>query len=325
MTALQAGQGGARNRVTAMAVALRAPVTRWAVVGAASLSLGCYVMACWLAAGDVGLTMGDRRRIGFGSLVFLRAVEAGTVLLVVAICVGLAVQWRRQRRLTCEAALFAGYATTFWLDPLLNYGRSHIYIGVASVHMDSWGRFIPGWHSTHGADQIEAVFGNSAGYPALLTPFLLLTWLLRGTAAGSQQRPRLVVLVTVLLASTLVAAVFDSLWVPAHVYAFPHRFDAVTLFPGAWYRISLATDVVLGVFLFAIPWWHRYTQAAHGPDAGIWRGTDRLPAWARTPARVLATVGLVHLCFAGIGLTFWLLDLLPGQSGAGAVPPPGFV
>lgn len=121
----------------------RAPVVAWAALGALALALEVWVLARWaLDSGlhpipDRGSVSGVRGAVLWIWQALVVSVLAASAWYAVRTC-------RREGRMSMFAALFVGYLTAFWLDPLANLQRQAISYTDAALHVVAWGPYLPG-------------------------------------------------------------------------------------------------------------------------------------------------------------------------------------
>lgn len=299
------------------------PVAGWAAAGVLLLSIGASVMVRWLAAGGVGLSVGDVSSLGAVRRVVLWGVQGIVVVCVAGIAVWAVRQYRREHRLTFDIALCLGFLSSFWLDPIVKFRHPGLLYDRALVHVPTWGPFIPWWSSPNADRQIESVLATGIGYLVPFGWFLVTAGVIRLIVL---RRPQLLSRVrfpfVVLGVSVLLDIPFEMASILSGVYGYGAVFPALTLFSGQWYELPLYITFIMGLFWFAIPCLVRFRYAARGPESTILRGLGRFPAGLRPAVQTLAAIGLINTCTLAMYLTFWLISLIGTQTPAPPAPFP---
>ncbi|GGV51863.1 spirocyclase AveC family protein [Streptomyces spectabilis] len=301
----------------------RRPVLYFAAAGILSPLMGAYVMVRWLTTDGFHPRTGDTSALSTADQIKVWAGQGGVLLIAVALIVCAVLHCRRHRTYTFEAALCTGYASVFWMGPLLQFRHHGTLYNPATIHVPTWGPHIPGWSSPDAASQIEPLFGAGVGFLTsgiwpVVTAFAVWLVLLR-------RRPHLSG-IRFILAAVAVGAVVDVvlewLWILSGVWSYPAGFPALTLAAGAWYQMPVYYAVIMGLLWATVPYlvWRHYSQ--HGPGSTITRGVHRLPSRLHTTARTLAGIGFINVCALSIAASYWLVSLIPGQQWPDSFPFP---
>jgi hypothetical protein len=112
-----------------------------AVLGGGFLLVQAWVLGSWLADGPRSIT---EFRVHEGKAwVAAIVLQAGAVVLALAMLAHLVRSCRRERRLTFDAKLCIAMALTAWLDVLPNVARPLWMLSSEFVNVSSWGGHLP--------------------------------------------------------------------------------------------------------------------------------------------------------------------------------------
>ncbi|WP_169813873.1 spirocyclase AveC family protein [Nocardia pseudobrasiliensis] len=223
--------------------------------------------------------------------------------LILIVIIGLAGHFFRVSRETGHptflAMLCLAFGTTFWQDPIVNFGHPRYMSNRYALNVTTWGQFIPGWHSSD-SRQAETILAGSG-----LTYFVLVLWILiplaflnlltrraqHGLASWSFLR-----VVTVTVPVGLVTEfIVESLWLRTGSFAYVGVNKTFAIFGGHWYQLPLV-NLFIAPIIITLPSILLIWQAQRGDgQIWIWNGCERMTPWASIGFRLLATVGFANL------------------------------
>lgn len=270
---------GKQRRVAA------APAVFWAAVGAIFLGFAAWVLVRWILGGGLhqvpaGGQMSPARTVVLWIVQgIIIAADVGIAGLIIR-------RARREGRIGFDAALFFGYLSAFWMDPVADDRNLVVTFNPHALNVSSWGSYLPGWHGPAG--QAETIFSAGVFAYALLAFWAWLPWLF--VCWITKQRPqwgstRTLVLTAVVAVAT--EAVLEIAWVLTGMYSWQSG-APFALFGGHWYQVPLFELLLIPLLISAPPVIILYRAKRAGADAWPVRGTNR------TWLRVLATAGFVQ-------------------------------
>ncbi|WP_172388110.1 spirocyclase AveC family protein [Streptomyces sp. MNP-20] len=307
-------------RSTARAHPQRHAATAWAAVGLAFLAFQAWVFARWLADGNLHAVRPAGHHISTGRQIFLWSLQATVALALIACAVHVVRQCRRQGRITYDAALFTGYLTTAWQDPILNYTGLAVLENRYALNLTSWGPYLPGWHGQPG-QAVTVLAGSGAAYGLFILWYWIGTFIL---ARIPRRRPRWRPLT--LLAATVLACLCAGLvvvpWTLAGAWSWTSAFAGPVLFAGHWYQVPLAELVLLPLLCTTPVVWMAALAREHTTEPHLFRGSEHWTPHTRPAVRLLAGIGLAN---ATVFLYYASIALLTTGGGTPAPDTPGFL
>ncbi|MFC5143523.1 spirocyclase AveC family protein [Streptomyces aureoversilis] len=145
----------------------RTPAFAWAAVGAVFLAAQTWVIGRWLAGGGPDQKVTGAYGISQTRRTVLTVCELA-VIAAVAVCAAWIIRdLRRKRHVTVHAALFLGYGTAHWMDPVLNYSGWGFANNRSVHHVAGWGPFLPGWSGPEASPQ-PLIYATGLFFPLLI-------------------------------------------------------------------------------------------------------------------------------------------------------------
>lgn len=289
------------------------PPVLLAAFGAACVLFQAWVFARWAAGGNL-----HSYPFNGDMPTYLKISTQVLQVLVAAACVALIVLCRRQSRaaghVTLMTTLTAGWALAFWADPYIALHTHLISNNRYGINYPTWGPYLPGWDGPLPQPQ---TFLENGMYP------LLVIWIWIGLAIArllrarrpQWSRARVAGLATVILFP--VDIVLEQAYIRAAGFGYARAMPYVTLFEGQWYQLPLTAATTM-TLLVAPPIVVMAVYARPGREVWMLEGSLSLPHRAQPWIRLLAGVGLVHVCMVGfVVLTqlytplTYLIDLPP--------------
>ncbi|MFD3523095.1 spirocyclase AveC family protein [Streptomyces sp. NPDC058653] len=279
-------------------------MTAWAALGVICLVAQAWVLGRWLF--DGGLLTLSWNAAEDVSTVRRWVFVAGQCAIVAG--VGGCAVWivrdaLRRGEVTVHAALFLGYGTAHWLDPVLNWDRGGFANNHATVHVAGWGPYLPGWHGPDTLPQ-PLLYATGLFFPLLILWIWagagMVRWLRRRRPRWGRARLALALLAPV----AVMDAVAESLLIRTGAYSYAGAAPELSLFGGHWYQFPIA-EMVLSAALFVIPTvlLTGIADTSHR-GGGLFQGdTFRRPG-LRVAVRLLSGIGYAHL-----SLLLWLTSV----------------
>jgi len=292
----------------------RSPVVAWGALGAASAVLVVVVMVQWIADG-VGSVDPGPDAFGGWKLVLLRLSEWGQFAAFVAI-MWFVVGRRLVRResLGFDAYFVLGALLLNFWDVMDNYWTFAFQYNAHHLNVESWGGYIPGWHSDGAREwavPIGFVFGayTWAFYLAVVMGCRVLDWARRTRPAW----PRWAGFLLVFLTSAVLCAVSENLYLRIEAFANIRTPSQLTVWNSEPHGWPLYNPVLFGLTWTALTWL-RWSVNGDGLSA-VERGATRLaflPERMRATVRFLAVFAFLEVAY--LGLYFLPFNLLAAQA-----------
>ena len=279
---------------------VRSPVVFWAGLGVLFLVVEIWVLARWALTGGLHpVPARDEISPGRTTTFWVCQILIAVVLLGSAWYVTR--QSRKQGRVSAFAALFAGGATAFWLDPLYNFQQHVRVLPTHVLNVSTWGPSIPGWHGPAPEHQAEnAVMSSGLVYGLVFWWIVLTLLVIRYTA---RKRPNWGP-IRLAMVGAAAAAIIDLLIEIPFLQTGGYSWGISTnlgLFTGHWYQGPVFDNIIWGVVVCMPPAMMCHLASRKGTDVRFLRGSDRVVP------RLLAGVGLAQLTLmvniAAIALT----------------------
>lgn len=293
---------------------LMTPVTAWASAGALFLLVGGCVIGRWTASGGFSLGTRGLDSLSTGRQITLWASQGTVAILTVTLILWAVRQWRREKQLTFDVALYLGYLSQFWMDPLQNLRHVRVMFNAAALHTPTWGPYIPGWSSPGQEGQIQGIFSGWFGYSMGAAWLFVFSTIIRRTLLA--YRPQLSgirFVLAILSIATVLDLLMESFWIHAGGYLYAEGWPPLTLFSGRWYQLPLYRTVLVAVFWVSIPYLARHYYLRNGSGMVVLRGIQGIPARWRSTVQALAVIGLLDCCILSIHLLVSLTSLIGGQ------------
>jgi hypothetical protein len=271
------------------------PVQYLALVGAALVCLQVWTWVSWLASGPAPITRWrDPEDV---SWYVARVYETLMVIAVVYVSVTVIRGCRRERRLTLDAMMVIGGASTLFWDPMVNWLQPNFMYSSQWLNLNTWVGHVPGIPNPYGGLMPQPVFIMLI-YPFGLVLFAMI--LTRLMTALRTRWPRLsnfqLVALTAVGAFGICAALEGPVFY-TDLWALPGAPDEFALF-GARHRFPYA-EYLTTTMVFASLGVLRFFRNDRGQSL-VERGLDRLPPGRRTVFSVFATIGWMNLALIAL-------------------------
>jgi hypothetical protein len=304
----------------------------WSVLGGIFLVLQIYAYAAWITSPDFRPTLPGPdpipplvRYSTIGYEIFAMATLIPALIWFVH---GI---WR-SGKIDTTRAMMVGWLSAYWLDPFLSFLRPMFLYNASAFNYGCWCRFIPFWHTPHGARIAEPLLIIAPSYFYTFTATALIAlWAMK---QARRQWPGIGIL-------GLALAGFVGIWLTMEILdvvatrfmgldAWLGSFRAVSLWAGTAYQFPIYELV-----LFPAPFVACAFLLYH-VDAGGYTVIERGVAgagggqWRRNGLRLLTFIAfcnlmnLIYTTSMGIaataadpwpaGVPSWLMD---GQCGTG--------
>ncbi|MFF4948656.1 spirocyclase AveC family protein [Streptomyces chattanoogensis] len=270
-----------------------APSVIWAAVGAVFLTFQAWVIGRWLADGEVSSISPPRHGISPAQETVFWICQTVVVLAVILCGWWIIRDARRKRQITIHAALFLGYGTAQWMDPIMNYAHWGFANNNATLNVVSWGPYLPGWS---GPDRMPQPLTYATG---LFFPLLIL-WIWPSLALATKLTvlrpqwgwPKLAA--ALLLPVMAIDVIAETLLIRTGSYAYVGASPEFSLFGGHWYQLPFAEVVLLPV-AFVVPTVLLIVTARNrGHEIVLFAGTEQMKGASRVWVRLLSGMGFVH-------------------------------
>jgi hypothetical protein len=310
----------ALTEATSSTSTAKAPVKKWAVLGAACLTFQAYIFVAWLTSGQATRIPNGPTPVPTWHTVVMYSFWCVSVLLYLFCVYWVIVRpWRRDHRFNTDALIGLALVISLWFhDPMCNFFNNWVTFTTVLPNWGNWAAQIPG---------IQAHNAHLMAIPVVVTPSVYLYWALPVMCAScwlmrkvKARWPRINAL-GLLAICWSVNFTFDLLaeigWVRLGYYVYPGATKAFTLFHGKYYQLPVYFPAAAAMILTG--WaWLRYRRDDRGLTF-VERGSaqmTRLSPPKRTFVRWLAIVGYLNL------IIFVVFDVPMGWLGRYAEPWP---
>ncbi|MGW2317391.1 spirocyclase AveC family protein [Streptomyces sp. NPDC001680] len=273
------------------------------MAGAVFLAVQTWVIGRWLAAAGPTQKITSSYEISQTRRTVLTVCELAVIAAVAACAVWIIRDMRRKGHVSIHAALFLGYGTAHWMDPILNYGGWGFANNRYVHHVNSWGPFLPGWRGPEVSPQ-PLIYATGLFFPLLIG----LVWITLAVAVKiSTLHPhwgRARIAAAVVVPTMMVDVLAESLIIRSGAYAYVGAPPQLSLFGGHWYQIPL-TELILWPVVFAIPTVMLIlSPRMTGQEVAIFAGTPPSGGIRHGAVRLLAGIGFAH-----VTLLIWLVGV----------------
>jgi Spirocyclase AveC-like len=283
------------------------PVQYLALVGVALAALEVWTWASWLAAGPRPVTRW--RDSADPSWYAARVYEGLMVLAVIGVSVAVVRGVRRERRLTLDAMMVIGGASTLFWDPMVNWLQPNFLYSSNWLNLNTWVCHVPAVPNPDGCAMPQPVF------IMLIYPFGLVLFAMVLTRLMSWMRSRWPGLTTFrLVASTFVAAglicvVLEAPMFLLHLWALPGAPAEFALFGDA-HRFAWA-EYLTTTLVFGLLGVLRYFRDDKGRSL-VERNLGHLTPGRRALTSVFATIAYMN----GTLILLIACQVIPGMHAA---------
>ncbi|MBB5120224.1 hypothetical protein AF335_17335 [Streptomyces eurocidicus] len=271
------------------------PATVWAVLGAAYAVFQIQLFTRWAANG--GLTSGPERDFHISTARATAALvfQGIAVVAILAIAIYVLRECLRRRTVTLNAAVFIGFNSLIWQDPLFDCVRAFVVFNRSVPYVSTWGPYLPGWNNPDAKLLIEPILAPSGLIMGILILWVwgqmaLTTWLTRTRPAWSGIR----LWTVAVLFGLIVNVVLESLFIVTGMWAYTATTPGTTVFAGHWYQLNLLHALLIAVTVptpITVMWFHAHRK---GRAPHIFRGSETLRPAVRGAVRLLAGVGYLN-------------------------------
>ncbi|MBC2878043.1 MULTISPECIES: spirocyclase AveC family protein [Streptomyces] len=151
-----------------------------------------------------------------------------------------------------EDALYFGFFTCFWLDPLTNYWELGYVVNRYALNVTTWGPYFPGWNSPDSSSQAVTIFAAGGLAWGLGPVWILIPWaIVRRLTENRPHWGMYRVLVVALLGSALAELILEAPWALTGTYRWRVG-GSWDLFAGHWYHVPLF-EIALASIVFSVP------------------------------------------------------------------------
>lgn len=280
------------------------PVLVWATIGAGFLLMAVYVFTAWFVTGEATPTPTGADPVPTATKIWVRAFEALSVSVALAGIIHAVRSSRRLRGLSFDAMLLIGFATSYWLDPLVNYVRPAFFYNTYFVNLGSWVERIPGWISPNGSRFPEPLLFTFGAYVWMMWVAVLFCWAVRRAARRWPHAGKIKLFLSGFGIIAALDCFLEIMFLRTELIAYPGTIHGLSYAGGHTYQFPLYEPLLAGAVWSAagaLRYWHN--------DKGqsvVERGVDRVGGSNRvqTALRTLAVVGFVQTCFLLYAIPF---------------------
>ncbi|GGM14744.1 hypothetical protein GCM10010129_68650 [Streptomyces fumigatiscleroticus] len=299
----ESGNPAAATRRMCVRPLCRTPAFAWAVAGTVFLAVQMWVLGRWLAAAGPTRKITSTYEISRTRCTVLTVCESAVIAAVAVLAVWIIRDMRRKGHVTIHAALFLGYGTAHWMDPLLNYGGWGFANNRYVHHLAGWGPFLPGWSGPEVSPQ-PLVYATGLFFPLLIG----WVWIILAIAVKiSELRPhwgRARIAAAVVVPAMMLDVLAESLIIRSGAYAYVGAPPELSLFGGHWYQIPL-TQLILCPVVFVVPTVVLIMRPRMtGQEVAVFAGTSPSGGIRHGAVRLLAGIGFAH-----VTLLIWLVGV----------------
>ncbi|GHE14672.1 spirocyclase AveC family protein [Streptomyces alanosinicus] len=279
------------------------PAAAWATTGTAFLAVQTWVIVRWLADGDVSPTRPPEYGLSPARQAVFTTGEVAVVLAVIVCAWWIIRDLRRKGQVTIHAALFIGYGSAHWMDPVMNYRHWGFANTNATLHVTSWAPYLPGWSGPERLPQ-PLIFATGLFFPLLILWIWLALGLAHKLAALRPHWGRLRLAAALLPPVMALDAIAESLLIHVGAFAYVGASPRYSLFGGHWYQLPLAEPLLCSV-LFVLPTALLIVTAqTQGREVPLFSGTQHMAGTRRVWMRLLSGIGFTHMT-----LLLWLVAI----------------
>lgn len=277
----------------------RTPVVVWAGLGILSIAVMVWILGRWIIHGGLHSASASGYQISTENKVISWAAQVVIVVVVLTCGWFLFRASRKQGRMTFYSLLFVGYGTTFWMDPIFNWGHLRFTQNRYALNVATWGPYIPGWHSDYSGGQVESLITGGGlayllGFLWIAVPVAVLDLIGRRFPTWQMGRLNLFqATIIIFVTAALFDLVLETVAVRTGAYSYTGA-AGPALFAGHWYQYPLSVLAYAIVLTIPAGLLIRYSRRGR-QDVWILKGSDRLPERACPWMRLLAGIGFANL------------------------------
>ncbi|WP_280391299.1 spirocyclase AveC family protein [Nocardia brasiliensis] len=285
-----------------------APAFVWAGIGALFAVAELWVLGRWAADGVHAVPAGGEMSTARATLLWIwqalvSAGLAGSLWYSVRTS-------RHDGKVSVFAALFVGFLTSAWLDPLTNYRDRTLVFNTRIPNVTSWGPYFPGWNGPAPEYEAQTLLAMNCFFFGLNIWWVYLTYVLLQRVI--KNRPGLGAVAQSAAAAGIalaLVAVFEPICARLGNYSW-NTTTRFALFAGHWYQVPLYEIAAAALIVGAPGAVMIHRARSHNREVYFLRGSDN------SLVRLLAGVGFVHLTM----LVYFVTIIIAAALGTGAPP-----
>ncbi|KUI36207.1 spirocyclase AveC family protein [Mycobacterium sp. GA-2829] len=274
------------------------PIVWLAVLGGLFLLLEAWVLTRWITSAEFRPAAVGPDPVPTHTLIAIRVMEIGGVILAIVMII---IAWRssrREGRLSLEAILMIAFATLWWQDPGISWGRPGFFYNAHFVNMSSWTGFLPGAINPTASRLPEPLLcmGSAYIYGILLAGLFVAT-VMRRTKRRFPDMPVAGLVATGVGAAMVLDLIVEVIFIRFGLYAYPTTIHSWSLFAGTRWQFPIYESLLWG------PVWAAAGMLLYFRDdkghTFIERGVDRIQSVTWQPViRILAVVAFMNIVYA---------------------------
>jgi len=286
-----------RQPVEGLAAKRPRPIVWLAALGGLILAVEVWVFARWIISDDFRPADVGGDPVPTHTLVGVRVMEVGGVALALFMAWRAWRTSRREGRLSTQAVLIIAFATLWWQDPGIGWGRPGFFYNAYFVNMSSWTGYLPGAINPTASRLPEPLLCMGAAYIyGIMLAGLFVAGSMRRTRRRFSGIPVAGLVAVGVVAAIILDLLVELVFIRVGLYAYPTAIRALSVWGGTRWQFPVYESIFWGP-VWAVAGILYYFRDDKG-HTFVERGIERVqsPAWQGV-VRVLAVVALMNIVY----------------------------